>query len=398
MSLSNGLQMLAMPGPTNVPERVLSAMHRPAIDIYSGELVGVTESCMRDLRSVFRTAHDVYVYISNGHGAWEAALANTLSRGERILVLESGRFAVGWGGMGSSMGLQVDVMAGDWHRAVDPAAVEQTLRADEDKAIKAVIVVQVDTASGCVNDLGAIRRAIDAADHPAMLMVDTIASLGTMAFEMDAWGVDVAVCGSQKGLMMPPGLGFVAAGPKAKQAHRSANLRTRYWDWSERDGPEHYQKYCGTPPEHQLFGLREALDILLAEGLPNAIRRHELLAGATRAAVQTWTERGMFDFNIAEPAERANSVTTLRMMDSHDPDAIVEFCQQQCGITLGVGIGELSGKGFRIAHMGHCNAPMVLGTLASIEIAMDAVACGDQHNYPSGIAEATRYLASRIAA
>ena len=285
MTLASGREFLSIPGPTTVPDEVLSAMHRPAIDIYSGALVEVTTSCLADLRRVFRTEGRVYIYAANGHGAWEAALVNVLSKGDTVLVLESGLFAAVWGDMARVLGLEVEILPGNSRRAVDPAALETYLRADRTGRIKAVLVVQVDTASSAVNDIPAIRQAMDAAGHDALLMVDAIASLATMPFDMDAWRVDVAVAGSQKGLMTPPGLSFVAAGCNALAAHRSAGLRTRYWDWTERDGEQHYQKYCGTPPEHLLFGLRKALDLLFAEGLENVFRRHRLLAEAVRRAV-----------------------------------------------------------------------------------------------------------------
>jgi alanine-glyoxylate transaminase/serine-glyoxylate transaminase/serine-pyruvate transaminase len=373
MTLASGREFLSIPGPTTVPDAVLSAMHRPAIDIYSGALLEVTNSCLAGLRRVFRTDGRVYIYAANGHGAWEAALVNVLSRGDTILVLESGLFATVWGEMARVLGLEVETLPGSWRRAVDPAALEARLRADRTGRIKAVLVVQVDTASGAVNDIPAIRQAIDAAGHDALLMVDAIASLATMPFEMDAWRVDVAVAGSQKGLMTPPGLSFVAASGKALAAHRSAGLRTRYWDWTERDGPQHYQKYCGTPPEHLLFGLRKALDLLLEEGLENVFARHRLLAEAVRRAVERWAEGGVLSFNVIEPAQRADSVTTVLVGEGHDPKTLLEFCARQCGVVLGVGIGPLDGKAVRIAHMGHVNAPMILGTLGALEITLDAL-------------------------
>jgi alanine-glyoxylate transaminase/serine-glyoxylate transaminase/serine-pyruvate transaminase len=204
-------------------------------------------------------------------------------------------------------------------------------------------------------------------------MVDTIASLATMPFEMDGWGVDVAVAGSQKGLMTPPGLSFVAAGERAIAAHRRAGLRTRYWDWTERDGDLHYQKYCGTPPEHLMFGLRKALDMLLEEGLDNVLRRHRLLAEAVRRAVAVWSEGGVLEFNVVEPAERADSVTTVLVSAGRDPREILDYCAKRCGVVLGIGIGEFGGRAFRIAHMGHVNAPMILGTLSGVEIALIAL-------------------------
>ncbi len=395
MTVRNGREFLSIPGPTTVPDAVLNAMHRPAIDIYAGELVEITRSCLADLKTVFRTKGDTYIYAANGHGAWEAAVSNVLSRGDRILVLASGRFAVGWGETGEMMGVTVETLPGTWRRAVDPAALEARLREDKAGAIKAVLVVQVDTASGVVNDIPAIRKAMTDAGHGALLMVDTIASLGTMPFDMDGWGVDVAVTGSQKGLMTPPGLGFVAAGPRAAAVHKTAGLRTRYWDWTQRNGEQHYQKYCGTAPEHLLFGLRKAIDMLLEEGLENVFRRHALLAEAVRRAVAVWAEGGAMEFNIVEPAERANSVTTILLQEGLDPQTIRQYCHRHCGVVLGVGIGELTGKALRIAHMGHINAPMILGVLGSTEVTLQAL--GIPHG-KGGVQAAIDWLGTRFRA
>jgi alanine-glyoxylate transaminase/serine-glyoxylate transaminase/serine-pyruvate transaminase len=395
MTVANGREFLSIPGPTTVPDEVLAAMHRPAVDIYTGPLIELTTSCLEDLKRLFRTRGRSYVYAANGHGAWEAALTNVLSRGDTVLVLDSGRFARAWGEMAKMLGVAVEVLPGDWRRAVDPAAVEARLKADRTGKIRAVLVVQIDTASSAVNDIKAIRRAIDAAGHRALFLVDTIASLGTMPFEMDEWGVDLAVTGSQKGLMTPPGLGFVAAGDRALAAHGSADLRTRYWDWTEREGPEHYQKYCGTPPEHLMFALRKALDLIFAEGLENVFRRHRLLAEAVRAAVNVWRDGGALDFNITEAGERADSVTTVLMADGRDPKPLIGYLRQRCGVVIGVGIGELSGKAIRIAHMGHVNAPMILGTLGTIE--MGLIALGIPHG-PGGAQAAVAQLGRSVPA
>jgi alanine-glyoxylate transaminase / serine-glyoxylate transaminase / serine-pyruvate transaminase len=373
MTVAKGREFLSIPGPTNVPDAVLAAMQRPAIDIYSGDMLAITDSCLEDLRSLFRTKGRVYIYAANGHGGWEAAVSNVLSRGDRVLALESGRFATGWGEMAKMMGAEAEVLKGDWRRAVNPGAVEERLARDTAHRIKAVLLVQIDTASGVVNDVAAIRKAMTAARHPALLMVDTVASLGCMEFNMDAWGVDVAMAGSQKGLMTPPGLAFVAANDRARAVHRSAGLRTMYWDWSLREGEIHYQKYCGTPPEHLLFGLRKALDLLKEEGLGNAIRRHALLAGATRAAVAKWAEGRVLAFNITDPAERANSITNI-LVDGRDPRPLLAYTRDKCGVVLGVGLGPLEDRAFRIAHMGHTNAPMVLGTLGAVEMGLQALA------------------------
>lgn len=372
MTLAKGREFLMIPGPTNVPDEVLRAMHRPAIDIYDGALLDVTDTSLADLKTVFGTEGMPFIYAANGHGAWEAALSNTLSRGDTVLVLDSGRFARGWGEMAAKLGLEVEVLAGDWRRSVDPQAVTARLAADTAGTIKAVLVVQVDTASGVINDIPALRRAIDAAGHGALFMVDTIASLGCVPFEMDAWGVDLTVTGAQKGLMTPPGLAFVAAGTRAMAAHESADLVTFYWDWTFRQGSEHYQKYCGTPPEHLLYAFRQALDILLGEGLEAAHRRHALLAGAVRACLAVWAQGGAMEFNILDPRERSDSVTVM-LTPGFDPKALKTFCQQTCGVTIAGTIGEIGGQGIRIGHMGHVNAPMVLGTLGAMELGLAAL-------------------------
>ena len=394
MSVRNGRAFLAIPGPTTVPDAVLAAMHRPAIDLYSGTHLDLTAGLLADLPKLFRTRGQAYIYAANGHGAWEAALANVLSRGDRILILESGRFATGWGEMASAMGVAAEVLPCDWHSAVDPHKVEDRLRADTTGAIKAVLVVQVDTASSVVNDIEAIRAAIDAAGHDALLMVDAVASLATMPYEMDAWDVDVTVTGSQKGLMTPPGLAFVAASDKARERRRvNADLVTRYWDWTFRDGNEHYMKYCGTPPEHLLFGLRKAIDLLKAEGVDAAIRRHALLAEATRSAVGKWAEGQVLSFNVANPAERSNSVTCI-LVQGRSPQPLLDYCRDKCGVVLGVGLGEIGDRAFRIAHMGHTNAPMVLGTLGAVEMGLKALAIP----HGSGVQAAVEYLAREVGA
>lgn len=373
MVVRAGREFLAIPGPTTMPDEVLRAMHRGAVDIYADALPKLTASLLADLQKIFKTSGRTYIYIANGHGTWEAALTNVLSRGEKILVLESGRFAIGWGEAARRMKVDVEILKGGWNRAVRPEEVEARLKQDTKGEIKAVLVVQVDTASGCANDIAAIGKAIKSAKHDALLMVDTVASLGCVPFEMDAWGVDVAMSGSQKGLMTPPGLGFVAANDRAREIHKNADLRTAYWDWTAREGKEHYTKYAGTAPLNHLFGLRQAFDMLLEEGLDNVFKRHQLLADATRTAVEKWSEGQTLSFNISEPSERSNTVTTVLVNDNEKLMAFREFCNKTCGVILGAGIGELTGKAFRIAHMGHVNAPMMLGVLATAEVALNAL-------------------------
>ena len=394
MTVRAGREFLAIPGPTTMPDEVLQAMHRPALDIYSNEMVELTHGLLDDITKLFKTKGHPYIYIANGHGAWEATLSNVLSRGDKLLVLESGRFAIGWGNAAAAMGGEVEVLKGDWRRAVRPAEVEARLRQDKDHTIKAIAVVQVDTASGAYNDIEAIGKAIKASGHPALYMVDTVASLGCMPFEMDAWGIDVAMSGSQKGLMTPPGLGFVAANDRAREVHKKANLRTPYWDWTERDGSEHYRKYAGTAPVHLLFALRKAIDMLHAEGLENSFAAPSPArrSGAPRGF---GLGRGPGDrLQHHRANERSNTVTTVTMKGS-DPAALQRYCKEKCGVVLGTGIGDLAGQAFRIAHMGHVNAPMVLGTLGVIEVALSAL---DIPHGKGGTTAAIEYLGETVGA
>jgi alanine-glyoxylate transaminase / serine-glyoxylate transaminase / serine-pyruvate transaminase len=394
MTVRAGREFLAIPGPTTMPDEVLQAMHRPSLDIYSREMIDLTDGLHADLSKLFATQHRSYIHISNGHGAWEAALSNVLSRGDKVLVLESGRFAIGWGHAAKLMGAELEVLKGDWRRAVRPDEVEARLRADKNHEIKAILVAQVDTASGVFNDIAGIGKAIKAAGHPALYMVDAVASLGCMPFEMDQWGIDVAMSGSQKGLMTPPGLGFVAASDKAKDAHKHANMRTPYWDWTEREGTEHYRRYAGTAPVHLLFAMRKAVDMLFDEGLENVFQRHRLLAEAVRRAVTVWAEGQVLGLNIAEPSERSDTVTTVLVSGGeHDPISLQRYCKEKCGVVLGTGIGELQGAAFRIAHMGHVNAPMILGTLGVIEVGLNAL---DIPHGSGGTKAAIEYLGESV--
>jgi len=393
MSLSHGRNLVSIPGPSVIPDRVLAAMHRAMPNIYEGALVEMSRGILAELPAIARTEGHGFIAIANGHGAWDMAISNTLSRGDKALVLESGRFAVGWGEQAAIQGVEVEVLAAQPRRAVDPAAVEERLRADTGHRIKAILVVQVDTASSVWNDIAAIRRAIDAAGHPALYMVDVIASLGCMPYEMDAWGVDVTVGGSQKGLMVPPGLGFTWANAKAMAAHQSAGLRAAYWDWTRRvSGESHYFRYAGTPPISHLYALREALDMIAEEGMENIWARHRVFGDAVRAAVGAWApesnEAGL-ELNITEPAERADSVTTVRT-GTIDPGQLRQICETQGGLTLGIGLGpEFEGNAFRIGHMGHLNPTMILGTLGTIEAALDAM---DAPKGGSGVAAAAEVI------
>jgi alanine-glyoxylate transaminase/serine-glyoxylate transaminase/serine-pyruvate transaminase len=376
-----------------MPDRVLEAMRRPMPDIYSGELLPATDEVFDALPGIARTSGTPVVTIGNGHAAWEMSLANTLSKGDHVLVLECGVFAQVWGDMARFDGLEVELMVADHGRAIDPEAVEQRLRADSERRIKAILVSHVDTASSIRNDVPAIRRALDAADHPALLMVDCIASIGCERYEMDAWGVDVTIGASQKGLMTPPGLGFVWVGPKAWEAHRTAGLRTRYWDWSYRtqEGP-HYLRFCGTQPVAHLFGLREALRMIAEEGLEQRWARHAALADAVRSAVDAWSTPDGLSLHARVASERGDEVTTIET-GSVDPARLSQICKVQCGVTLGVGLLSLAGKAFRIGHMGHVNVPMVMGSLGAVEAALLTM---DAPLGRSGVAAAAASLASAL--
>jgi len=394
-TLNAGRPLTAIPGPTVIPDRVLAAMHAPMPNIYEGDLVALSEALLAELPGIAGTSGQPFIAIANGHGAWEMALTNTLSKGDRVLVLESGRFAVGWGNQAAHMGVEVETLHAIEGEAVDPAAVEARLRADTAHAIGAILVVQIDTASSVQNDIPAIRRAIDAAGHPALLMVDCIASLGCVEYRMDAWGVDVTVAGSQKGLMVPPGLGFVWASDRAIDAHSRAGLRTAYWDWGPRmQAGAHYLRYCGTPPVSHLYGLRAALDMIAEEGLENIWARHAVFGDAVRAAVEAWSTDGGLAFAVRDPAARSNAVTTI-LSGSVDAPRLRAICETGGGLTLGIGIGAFENRAFRIGHMGHMNPPQLLGTLATVEAALLAM---DAPIGASGVAAAAAALAPAMGA
>ena len=372
-NLSLGREIVAIPGPSIIPDRVLSAMHRAMPDIYEGDLTTVIDSVWAGLPEVVQTSGLVFVPIGNGHAAWEMALSNTLSRGDHVLVLNCGRFAAIWAEMAEFNGLNVEVMEAEEGFANEPSALEERLRADVDRKIAAVLTVHVDTATSVRNDVPALRQAIDAAGHPALFMVDCIASMGCERFEMDAWGVDVTIAASQKGMMTPPGLGLVWANEKAFAAHESADLRTRYWDWTYRseDGP-YYLRFCGTPPVSHLFGLAEALAMMAEEGWEARWERHRVLADGVRAAVDAWSTPGGIGFIAQREDQRSDSVTSVTT-GSIDAVELRRLCRQQMGVTLGLGIGSDESASFRIGHMGHVNAPAILGVLGSIETALTSM-------------------------
>lgn len=380
MSLSHGRSYLAIPGPSVMPDRVLQAMHRAAPNIYAGEVVDMMPGLIDGLKSVARTRHDAVIYIANGHGAWEAALSNTLSPGDKVLSLCTGRFGHGWHEMATGLGIEPIIEEFGLQSPVDPDRVEKLLRADKTHALKAVLLTHVDTSTSVLNDVQAVRAAMDAAGHPALLMIDCIASMGGDRFEMDAWGVDVAVAASQKGLMVPPGIGFVFFNDKAAAARAAHPRVSRYWDWQPRANPDlFYQYFGGTAPTHHLFGLRESLAMIAEEGGIEAVwRRHAHLARAIWAAFDAWGAGGPLQMNVANPAHRSSAVTALRIGAQHGT-ALRNWTEQNVGVTLGIGLGmstpdDPKGDGFfRLGHMGHVNASMVMGALSAIQSGLTAL-------------------------
>jgi alanine-glyoxylate transaminase/serine-glyoxylate transaminase/serine-pyruvate transaminase len=397
MSLANGVQYLAIPGPSVMPDAVLRAMHRQTPNIYEGELHEMVEGLIPDLRAVARTRHNVAMYVANGHGGWEAALSNTLSRGDTVLSLATGIFTDGWATIAERMGVEVQRIDFGRRAPLDPAQVEEALAADPGHRIKAVLAVQVDTSTSVRNDIAALRAALDRAGHPALLMVDCIACLGCDVFEMDAWGVDVMVTGSQKGLMTPPGMAFVFFNDRADAARERATCVTHYWDWRPRvEAPDgFYQVFCGTAPTHHLYGLRAALDMIAEEGLDRIWARHATLARGIWAACEAWGQAGPLELNIADRAVRSHAVTSLRLGAPHGR-ALRTWAETQAGVTLGKGIGmateadPMADGFFRIGHMGHVNAQMVMGALGTIGTGLKAL--GIPHG-PGALEAAAEVLA-----
>lgn len=374
-----GRQYLAIPGPSVMPDAVLQAMHRAAPNIYAGELVDMMPGLVADLKRVARTRHNVAMYIGNGHAAWEAALSNVIAPGEKVLVPATGRFGIGWGEMATSLGATVEVLDFGKQSPMDMDRIAEVLRADTAHEIKAVLAVHVDTSSSILNDIPALRRVLDEVGHPALLMADCIASLGCDRFEMDAWGVDVTVTGSQKGLMVPPGMAFVFFNDKAEAARAQLPRVSWFWDWTPRaHAREFFQYHAGTAPTHHLYGLRTALDMIHAEGMENVWHRHTVLARAVWAACEKWSEAGDFALNVADRAHRSTAVTALRLK-SPDATRLRDWVETELGLTLGIGLG-MAAPGddawhgfFRLGHMGHVNGHMIMGMLGGIEAGMRAL-------------------------
>ena len=361
-----GRHFLQIPGPTNVPDRVLRAISAPTIDHRGPEFAALTLPILSRIGKVFGTSGPVVIFPSSGTGAWEAALVNTLSPGDSVLMYESGQFAQLWRGVAESIGLQVEWIEGDWRRGANIAKIEERLTADKEHRIRAVAVVHNETSTGVVSNIPGVRQAINAAGHPALLLVDTISSLGSIDYRHDEWGVDVTVGGSQKGLMLPPGLGFNAVSENALRMSSTAGLGRSYWDWQPVLEANEKGFFPYTPATNLLYGLAEALDMLLGEGLDAVFARHARLAGATRAAVSGWGLENL----AALPAEYSNSLTAVMMPAGHDADKLRNLILKRFDMSLGTGLGKVKGKVFRIGHLGHFNDLMLMGTLCGVEMGL----------------------------
>ena len=386
MTARSGRHFLQIPGPTNVPDRILRAIDRPTIDHRGPEFAALAKSVIAGMKRLFRTAGHVVIFPSSGTGAWEAALVNTLSPGDRVLAFETGQFATLWRVMAERLGLVVDFIPTDWRHPVEPDEVEARLTADKAHRIKAVMIVHNETSTGVTSDVAAIRRALDRARHPALLLVDAISSLGASDVRHDDWRIDVTIAGAQKGLMLPPGLGFNAISAKALAASKSAKLPRAYWDWQPMLMAGETGFFPFTPATNLLFGLEAAIQMLEEEGFENVFARHDRLAEATRRAVKAWG----LDVLCAEPREYSSSLTAILMPEGHDADALRRLILERFDMSLGAGLGKLAGRIFRIGHLGWFNELMLMGTLAGVEMGL---ALAQVPHRRGGVEAAMDYLA-----
>lgn len=384
-STRSGRHFLQVPGPTNVPDRVLRAMARPTMDHRSPEFAGLTLSLLPGLRAVFNASGPVILYPGSATGGWEASLSNTLSPGDKILMFDSGVFASNWKQVAERFGLDIDFARCDWRRGVDPGLVESKLKADTGKKIKSVMVVHNETSTGVTNAVGEVRAAMDAASHPALLMVDAVSSAGSIEFRQDDWRVDVTIAGSQKGLMLPPGMAFNVLSEKAVGASQSARLPRSYWSWKEMLQSNETGFFPYTPPTNLMYGLHEALTMMLAEGLPNVYKRHARHAEATRRAVAAWNLENFCEV----PAKCSNTVTAVKTPDGASADGLRKTISERFDMSLGAGLGPLADKVFRIGHLGGFNDLMLLGTLAGVEMGLGLAGVPST---PGGVTAAMQFL------
>jgi len=382
-----GRHFLQIPGPTNVPDRVLRAMDYPTIDHRGPDFAKIGASCLAGIKTIFKTNSHVVIYPASGTGAWEAALVNLLAEGDKVLMVETGHFASLWHKMASRLGLETEFLETDWRRGADPSAVEDRLRADTEQTIKAVCVVHNETSTGSTTRIDEIRKAIDAAGHDALFLVDTISSLASIDYRHDEWGVDVTVSGSQKGLMLPPGLSFNALSERAIQTSKTAGMRRSYWNWQEQIAANASGAFPYTPATNLLYGLNEAITMLHEEGLDNVFARHDRHAEATRRAVQQWG----LEVLCQEPKNYSSALTAVLLPDGHNADDFRATVLDNFDMSLGNGLSKLAGKVFRIGHLGDFNDLMLLGTLSGVEMGLKLA---DIPHQTGGVATAMAYLSS----
>jgi alanine-glyoxylate transaminase/serine-glyoxylate transaminase/serine-pyruvate transaminase len=386
--LPRGRQFFANPGPTNIPDSILHAVAHVTVDFNDPAFLAVFDDCVAGLKRVLRTQQEVFLYTGSGHAAWEASMVNVFSPGDTLLVVETGYFSENWAKMAQDLGLKVRSVAADWRRGADPAAIRAALTADTAHEIKAVCAVHNETATGMTLPLAELRAAIDAAGHPALLLADTISSLGSLDFRMDDWGIDVAVGGSQKGLMLPTGMSFTGVSAKAMAAHATSRLPKSYFHWTNMLARRH-KSFIGTVPTSLFYGLRESLRLLEEEGLPEVFARHSRLAEAVRRCVRHWSGNNGPTLFCLSPDRFSDSVTAVMVPEGHDAEAVRRIALQTLNVSLGGGLGRLGGQVFRIGHLGDLNEPMILGTLASVEMALRLA--GVPHT-PGGVNAAVDYL------
>ena len=391
MAVSRGYHFFINPGPTNIPDRVLRAMDRGAIDFNGAQFRAIAEECFAGLKRVFKTDQTILAYAASGHGAWEAALVNLFAPGDKLLVVESGFFSLNWGMRGEAFGLDVETLPNDWRSPVNPTKLEIRLREDREHAIRAVLVVHNETSTGVLNDVAGLRRAIDAAKHPALFLVDVISSLGSMDFRMDEWGVDVVVAGSQKGLMLPTGMAFTGISTRAIAATAEAKLPRVYWDWRRLLGGSSQSVWNGTAPVHFFYGLQEALRMLEEEGLDEVFARHHRLAEATRRAVRAWRQNDGPEIYAIDPRAQSDSITAVQLPEGCDAEKTRQLCLDKFNVSLGGGLDRLRGRIVRIGHLGDLNEPMILGAIAAVEMALELT--GVPHGR-GGVQAAMDYLVS----
>ena len=398
MTTSSGQTYLAIPGPSVIPEEVLRSMHRSAPNIYEGELIEITKSLIPDLNYVARSSGNVAIYIANGHGIWEAALSNIATANDHILVVATGRFAHGWAEMARKLGIKVDVVDFGKNRALDIEVLAKKLKSEPKTKYKAILMTHVDTSTSVKNDILNVRKKLDEINCSALLAVDCIASLACDKFEMDEWGVDIMVAACQKGLMVPPGIGFVFFNERARERQKQIPHVSSYWDWEPRINPKFYYEYfCGTAPTHHIYGLRTALDMIKNEEIENTWKRHEILSRAIWAAIDKWSLDGDMSLNVKDPIERSHAVTSIRL-GGKNGTKLRQWLQTKSGLTIGIGLGmsepgDPNGDGFvRFGHMGHVNAQMVMSLLGAVDAGLNAI----EYKHGNGGLEAASKVLSSI--